>query len=69
MSARELILDRIRRANGAAPGREAATAAWMRGESGAAPRPAQGASQGAARLDQFEAKVIAASATLSRVSD
>ena len=69
MSARELILDRIRRANGAAPGREASTAAWMRGESGAAPRPAQGASQGPARLDQFEAKVIAASATLSRVSD
>ncbi len=74
MSARDVILGKIRRANGGAAnggveGREAAVAARLRGEGRTAPKPAQGATEGAARLAQFEAKARAADATVSRIPD
>jgi hypothetical protein len=68
MSARERILDRVRRAMpGDAATRSASAAAWpAHVQAMAAPHQAQ--SHGPARLTQFMAKVSAVSGTVSRVS-
>lgn len=67
MSERDAILARVRRATGDAAGREAAVAERLGRAAQSAPVPLQGQSVGAARLAQFEAKAIAADATVSRV--
>ncbi len=66
-TARAAILARVRRATGGDPAREAAVAAHLSRPAQTAPVPAQGRSEGAARLAQFEAKTLAAAATLSRI--
>ncbi|TVQ57663.1 MAG: lactate utilization protein [Rhodobacteraceae bacterium] len=68
MSAREAILARVRKAAGGAEGREAAVAARLAGNGPHAPRPAQARSEGAARLELFEAKARAADATVARIA-
>ena len=67
MSAREAILDRLRR-NQKGGGDAAAVAARLRGEGRAAPAPAQGATEGAARLALFEDKARKADCTVSRLA-
>lgn len=69
MSARDAILARVRRATGGDPAREAAVTARLSSPVQTAPVPAQGRTEGAARLAQFEAKTLAAAATLSRIPD
>ncbi len=66
MSAREAILNRIRR-NQSGEAREASVEARLRGEGRRAPAPAQGASQGEARLAQFVEKARKADCTVSRI--
>lgn len=69
MSARDRILERLRRAAGAEvdPGRAAAVEARL-AEHPAGPVPAQAATHGPARLNQFMAKLEAAAATVRRLS-
>lgn len=69
MSARDAILARVRRATGGDPAREAQVSARLSRPAQTAPIPAQGRAEGAARLAQFEAKALAAAATLSRIPD
>lgn len=69
MSGRDRILGKLRSAIGAVEGREAAVAARLAGEGRAAPRPEQAAQDGQARLDLFEAKALAADATITRIPD
>jgi hypothetical protein len=68
MSARERILAKLRRAAGPVEGRAEAVAARLAGAHPKGPAPAQGARDGAARLALFEAKAVAAAATVSRVA-
>jgi L-lactate dehydrogenase complex protein LldG len=69
VSARERILERVRRAAGAEPGpaRAAAVAARLAAHP-AGPVPRQAASHGPARLKQFMAKLEATAATVRRIS-
>ncbi|HEU0221090.1 MAG TPA: LUD domain-containing protein [Paracoccaceae bacterium] len=67
MSARERILGRLRGQLGAGEDRAARVAARLDGGVQEAPRPAFAATEGRARLDQFEAKVRAVDATVSRL--
>jgi L-lactate utilization protein LutC len=67
MSTRDAILGRLRGASGVAAERRAAVAARLDAPAQTAPVPAQAQIAGAARLDQFEAKLRAADATVSRL--
>ncbi|MEM8754639.1 MAG: LUD domain-containing protein [Pseudomonadota bacterium] len=71
MSAREKILGRLqgRLAGAATPAaRAAAVEGWPDARDEITPRPTQSLSEGAARIDQFEAKARAADATVSRIA-
>lgn len=67
MSARDRILERIRRSPARAEEEGGACAAWAEAAR-SRPVPRQGSAQGAARLKQFISKAEAAAATVSRVS-
>jgi L-lactate utilization protein LutC len=67
VSARERILGRLKRAEGAGAGRAAEVEARLAGHP-AGPAPAQGRAEGAARVAQFVAKAEAAAATVSRIA-
>jgi hypothetical protein len=69
LSARDAILGRLRGAAGPAEPRRAAVEARLAARVQTAPVPAQERSEGAARLDQFEAKARAADATATRLPD
>lgn len=68
MSARDAILSRLRKAIPPTEGREAAVAARLGQKGQGAPVPAAAQLEGAARVDQFEAKARAADATVSRIA-
>jgi L-lactate utilization protein LutC len=70
MSARDRILGRVRAAAEAVQtgDRAAAIAARLAAHSQPAPIPAQGRTEGAARIDQFEAKLKAVDATVTRIA-
>lgn len=70
MSARDRILSRVRAAaeKGAAGDRGAAVAARLSARTQTAPIPAKAGTEGAARLEQFEAKLKGVDATTSRVA-
>lgn len=67
MSARDAILTKIRRTTGG--GDAAAMAAWTSGETRGAVTPAAAQTDGPARVAQFEAKAVAADATISHIAD
>ncbi len=67
MSAREAILNRVRKAVPADPGRTEQAHARLRERPAPSVTPQLAQSVGSARLDQFEAKARAVSATLTRL--
>jgi L-lactate dehydrogenase complex protein LldG len=67
VSARDRILDRVRRSAARVPEEGGAMAAWAEAAR-SQPVPQQAAARGPARLTQFIAKAEAAAATVSRVS-
>ncbi len=69
MSARDAILGRLRAAAGPAEPRRASVEARLAARAQTAPVPAQARAEGAARLDQFEAKARAADASVTRLPD
>ncbi len=68
MSARDRILSRVRSAAKAEGDRGAAVEARLVGHAQTAPIPAQGKTEGAARIDQFEAKLKGVDATVRRIA-
>jgi L-lactate utilization protein LutC len=68
MSARDAILERLRRAATQDADRAAAVEARLAAQAPHAPVPAQARTEGAARLDLFAAKTTAADATVSRLA-
>jgi hypothetical protein len=69
VSARDAILSRVRRATGGDPARAAAVDARLSRPAQTAPVPAQGRTEGEARMALFQEKVAASAATFSRLPD